>query len=414
MTDSRVVEAVPLDQLDMPTLPPVGPNNPDRLKIYAEARAQSWIAKSPSGYTILRYDDVVAIHRDKRFINGINQLLRRSGITDEQFLARRPNPFLRSEGEDHARLRRLVAPAFSARGADKLRGFMRDELTLFAREVRSRGRADLATECFDKFPIAVICELLGAPREDWQRFFDWTSTIFEVYGVSAGQRMDAILQAHRELDEYIEAMIDARRSRPADDLLTSLIVAEEGGDRLSTEEMQSVVEAIMLAGTDTTRNQLGITFITLMRRPEQLEILRRDPSLIPGAVEESLRYLATSGGQSRYVPEDAEYKGVLFPAGTLFFTNFVSANFDPAIWGDDAEDFDVTRKKQGNGQLTFGIGRHVCLGASIARFELEEALRVLLTELPGLRLEGEIAARAGGDSSGMWGFDSIPVTFDKE
>ena len=409
---TAIAEGLPrIDEIDVPVIPAVPTNDPNRLAIYAAAREKSWIAKAPHGYTVLRYEHVVAIHRDKRFVNGINAMLRRSGITDERFLARRPNPFLRSEGEDHSRLRRLVTPVFSSRGADKLRPAMREELKAFAENVRLAGKADLC-DCFNFFPISVICSLLDVPREEWPLFLDWTNRIFEVYSARAGSRIDDIIQAQHEVEDFTARLIEKRRKQPGSDLLSELISIEEEGDRLSTEEMLSVVESLLLAGTDTTKNQLGITFATLLQRPEDLERLRQDPTLIARAVEESLRFQATSGGQSRTVHEDTEYNGMIFPAGTIFFTNFVSANFDPAIWGPDADLFDITRTKKGSGQLTFGIGRHVCIGRFIANAELEEALAVLLAELPGLRLDGEMAAKDSNNGTGMWGFDSIPVAFD--
>jgi cytochrome P450 len=409
--ESSTADLPRIEDLDLPVLGEFVPNDPGRFAMLDAARSKSWIARKGTGYSILRYEDVVAVHRDKRFINGGNVGLRRAGITDERFLARRPNPFLRAEGEDHARLRRLVAPAFSARGADKLRPFMRKELNDFADQVLARGHAELVSECFDMFPIAVICHLLGAPREDWRLFFDWTREIFQIYGGDIESNMERILEAHRELDDYTERLIESRRKTPGPDLLTELIAAEEAGDRLSTDELVSIVEAVLLAGTDTTRSQLGITVATVLQNPDQLAKLLADPALVAPAVEESLRYLATSGGQPRYAPEDTEFKGVLFPAGTLFETNFVSANFDPAIWGNDADTYEIERPKAGYGQLTFGIGRHVCLGASIARAELEETLLVLLQRLPGLRIAGDVAYKSsfGG---GMWAVEHLPVAFD--
>lgn len=406
-----------VSELELPQLPFIEPDRADRLSLLAAAREKHWLAKTPEGYSVLRYEDVVAIHNDKRFVNGINVGLRRAGITDERFLARRPNPFLRAEGADHVRLRRLVFPALSARSADKLRPFMRRELNAMIDAVADRGKADLVEDVFDMFPIAVICELLGAPKEDWQLFHDWANRIFKVYdgtGSIGDSRaiMDGVLAAHRELDEYTEDLIGNRRANPGGDLLTQLITAEEEGDRLSAEELQSIVEAVLLAGTDTTRSQLGIMFATLLRHPDQMALLLERPDLIENTVEESLRFHSSTGGQPRYVHEDTEYKGVIFPAGTLFSTNFVAANFDPTVWGDDAEHFNIARKKERHGQLTFGIGRHLCLGNFIARAELQEALRVVLKRMPGLRVDGEIEWRSGV-GGGLWGTERFPVVFDQ-
>jgi len=402
-----------ITELELPTLPPMAPNDDFRLERLAEARARSWIARTPDGaYSVLRYEDVAAIHRDRRFVNGGNVALRRSGVTDEGFLARRPNPFLRSEGADHVRLRRLVNPAFSAAGAERLRPFMRQELGKIVDAMVREGRADLVRDLSNSFPVAVICELVGAPAEDRQRFFDWTREIFRVYG--RGEflaSMSSTVQAHRELDAYTAALIEDRRKRPQHYLLDELITSEEAGDKLSTEELQSIVEAMLLAGIDTTRSQIGITFATLLQHPDQLARLVEDPTLIPSAVEESLRYLSSVGGQPRYVPEDTEYRDVIFPAGTLLFTNFVSANFEPEIWGPDVNTFDVTRDAGAVTHLTFGHGRHFCLGNFIARAELQECLAALLPRLTNLRLNGEIAWKSAG-AGGMWGLDHLPVIFD--
>ncbi|MBV9843354.1 MAG: cytochrome P450 [Sphingomonadaceae bacterium] len=401
----------PVDEIDLPVLPRFGPRDPARFEILREARERHWLARSEGGFTVLRYPEVVAMHRDARFVNGGNVSLRRAGITDERFLSRRPNPFLRAEGADHKRLRKLVAAAFSVRGAEKHRAFMRAEIDRMIDRVAAAGRAELIEDLFDPFPTAVICELLGTPREDWQLFFGWTRDIFQIYTGDVGASMDRILAAHQELDQYVEELIEKRRRVPGDDLLTELIQAEEAGDRLSTEELQSIVEAVLLAGTDTTRTQLGITLATVLQHPDQLAKLQGDPSLIPGAVEESLRFLSSVGGQPRYVPEETAFKDVIFPADTLLQTNFVSANVDPLIWGDDAERFDVSRKPTaGNGQLTFGIGRHICLGASIARVELEEMLATILWRMPNIAIDGGVEWRAQA-GAGMWGAERFPVTF---
>lgn len=406
--------ARPITELDLPLLEPMEPKDPRRFEMLARAREKSWIARTvDGGYSILRYDDVTAIHRDRRFVNGGGAALRQAGITDERFLARRPNPFLRSEGADHTRLRRLVTPAFSPSGADKLRPFMREELAAIGDAIIAEGRADLVRDLCDSFPVAVICELVGAPREDRKLFFNWTRDIFRVYGGGNIQAsMARVLEAHRELDDYIEKLIEQRRKQPQAHLLDELIATEEAGDRLSNEELQSVVEAMLLAGTDTTRSQIGITFATLLQHPDQMAKLVAEPSLIPGAVEESLRYLSSVGGQPRYVHEDTEYRGVVFPAGTLLHTNFVSANVEPEIWGPDAERFDITRKEDRFTHLTFGMGRHFCLGNFIARAELQECLAALLPRLPNLRLDGEVEWKSAG-AGAMWGAERVPVTFDR-
>ena len=165
-TDAERRTARLVTEIDLSEIPLMMPNRPDRLAVLAAARERHWLARMPGGYAVLRYEDVVAIHRDRRFVNGGNVALRRAGITDERFLARRPNPFLRTEGDDHTRLRRLVAPAFTRKSADKLRPFMQQALGEILDRVAPTGRSELVRDFFDPFPIAAAVKL---PRRCNQR-----------------------------------------------------------------------------------------------------------------------------------------------------------------------------------------------------------------------------------------------------
>ena len=181
------------------------------------------------------------------------------------------------------------------------------------------------------------------------------------------------MRTQDELDEYVTGLIEDRRSRPADDLLTALIAAEEDGDRLSPSELVSMVEAVIVGGTDTTRNQLGCTVALFASHPDQWALLAEQPELAARAVEESMRYLGAIRGTARYASEDIEYRDVVFPAGTFVFPSFTGANYDPGAFADPHE-FDIRKPAPAAPQLTFGSGIHYCLGASLARAELQEAL----------------------------------------
>ncbi len=189
--------------------------------------------------------------------------------------------------------------------------------------------------------------------------------------------------------------------------MSALIAAEEAGDRLSTDEMVMMAEATLMAGTDTTRNQLACSLALLVQHPEQWAALVDDPQLAPRAVEESMRYLGAVRGTARIASEDIEYRGVLFPKGSLVATSLLGANFDPDAWGDP-ERFDVSRAPA-QGQMTFGSGIHHCMGASLARAELQEALSVLAARLPDLRLDGTIEWKP--DTVGIWGPAKLPLAF---
>lgn len=401
--------AITAHELDIPELGlQLDLDREDAAARLRAAATSSWIARNPVGYSILHYDDVVAMLRDKRWHSASAKIMELGGITDPTYLARRRTSILSAEGDEHTRLRRLVGKAFSPRAADRLRPFMRDVINGLVDPVAAAGRADIAVDICEPYPIPIICELLGAPKEDWKQFSVWATDVLRIFNGNLHEDLPTIMRAQDELDEYTREMIAARRTRPADDLLTDLIAAEEQGDRLTTGELVMMVEAVIVAGTDTTRNQLGCAVALFAEHPEQWELLAARPELAPRAVEEAMRSFGAVRGTARFASEDIEYRGVLFPAGTVIATSMQTANHDPAVF-DQPEVFDITREPSGQPQLTFGSGIHYCLGAALARAELQEALPLLARRMPGLALDGPVTWKP--NAVGIFGPDHLPVTF---
>tara|TARA_Y100001949_G_scaffold30124_1_gene23188 strand:- start:7939 stop:8805 length:867 start_codon:yes stop_codon:yes gene_type:complete len=284
---------------------------------------------------------------------------------------------------------------------------MRDVVNELLDPVCERGESEFVADVCEPYPIPIICELLGAPREDWELFSRLAVDIFRVFNGNLAEDGPKIIAASEEMDAYMLNLISERRSHPRDDLLSDLIAAEEEGDRLSTDELLSMANALLLAGTDTTRNQLGCAVALFAQHPDQFELLRDDPELAPGAVEEVMRYLGAVRGTARYASEDITYRDVLFPKGTLIFPNFVAANHDKDKFVNPTT-FDITREA-GTPHLTFGSGAHFCLGASLARAELQEAFTVIARRLPDLTLDGEISWKPL--QNGIWGPESLPIAF---
>ena len=369
---------------------------------------QSWIARNLFGFSILRYDDVVAMLRDKRWHSATSRIMEMQGITDPKYLQRRRTSILSAEGDEHTRLRRLVGKAFSPRAADRLRPFMREVVGELVDAVARHGRADVAVDICEPYPIPIICELLGAPKEDWKQFSRWATDVLRIFNGNLQEDLPTIVAAQDELDEYTRGLIESRRSEPAEDLLTDLIAAEESGDKLSTEELVMMVEAVIVAGTDTTRNQLGCGVAVFAEHPDQWRLLAEQPELAPRAVEETMRYFGAVRGTGRFASEDIEYRGVLFPAGTFISPSMATANFDEAVFSDPGR-FDITREPAGQPQLTFGSGIHYCLGAALARAELQEAFPLLARRLPDLALDGPVTWKP--NAVGIFGPDHLPVTF---
>jgi cytochrome P450 len=401
--------AITAHELDIPTIEiELEPDRAVTSAALREAAAESWIAKNPFGFTILRYDDVVAMLRDKRWHSAASKVMELAGITDPVYLARQRTSILSAEGDEHTRLRRLVGKAFSPKAADRLRPFMREVIGSLVDEVAPAGRADVAVDICEPYPIPIICELLGAPKEDWKRFSRWAADVLRIFDGNLVEDLPTIIAAQDELDDYTRGLIAARRSAPRDDLLTDLIAAEEEGDRLSNEELVMMVEAVIVGGTDTTRNQLGCAVALFAEHPEQWELLATDSSLAQRAVEETMRYFGAVRGTGRFASEDIEYRDVLFPAGTFIAPSMATANFDGSVF-ERPEEFDITREPSGQPQLTFGSGIHYCLGAALARGELQEALPLLARRMPDLAIAGPVTWKP--NAAGIFGPSHLPVTF---
>ncbi|MFM8388441.1 MAG: cytochrome P450, partial [Actinomycetota bacterium] len=323
--------STPVSELDLPFVG-FGDDRNERLTATMRAAEQSWLARGEIGYSILRYDDVIAVLRDKRWHSAIPLVIEMSAEATPEFKMRRRESILSAEGETHVRLRRLVAPAFSPRRADTLRPAMREVVNGLVDRVASSGTADIAIDICEPYPIPIICELLGAPKADWELFSRWATDVLRVFDNNFKVDMPAIMAAQDELDAYTRGLIADRRSKPRDDLLTDLIAMEEAGDRLTTEELVMMVEAVIVGGTDTTRNQLGLAVDLLIEHPDKWRHLADDPTVAPRFVEETMRTSGAVRGTGRVASCDIEYKGVLFPAGTIVFPVLAAANRDPSVF----------------------------------------------------------------------------------
>jgi cytochrome P450 len=184
-------------------------------------------------------------------------------------------------------------------------------------------------------------------------------------------------------------------------------LAQGSGDRLSNEEMAMMAEAVLMAGTDTTRNQLACCIALFAEHPTQWALLAEHPELAPRAVEESMRFLGAVRATVRFASEDIEYRGVVFPQGTIVSTALAGANRDPEIW-ENPNQFDITQERT-TAQMTFGAGIHFCMGAALARAELQEALPLLARRMPDLALNGEVEWKPA--TFGIWGPARLPVRF---
>ena len=297
---------------------------------------------------------------------------------------------------DHTRLRSLVARAFTVRQVEKLRPQVRELTASLLDDLEAAGPpADLVDTYALPLPVAVICRLLGVPAEDRPRFRVWSDAALSTSSLTAEE-----FEANREeLRAYMGELIAVHRQDPQDDLMTALIEARDGGDRLSELELVDLCVAVLVAGHETTASQIPNFVLTLLDHPDQLARLRARPELIANAVEELLRFvpLGSGAGQPRYATEDVEVGGTLVRAGAPVLVATGAANRD-ALRFTAPGVLDIAR--DGNQHLGFGHGVHHCLGAPLARLELQEALSALITRFPGLKLAGDVTWKSADAGPG--------------
>ncbi|HLG92435.1 MAG TPA: cytochrome P450, partial [Acidimicrobiales bacterium] len=286
------------------------------------------------------------------------------------------------DAPEHRRHRALVSAAFQAKA---LQRFEQELVAKVVSELidafEDHGRAELVRQFTFLFPIRVIARILGLPPEDHADFQRWTVAI-----VGAQGNWEGGLEASKELAEYLAPILEERRARPADDLISQLAQAEIDGDRLSDEEIFSFVRLLLPAGAETTYRSSGNLIYLLLSHPDQLEAVRRDRQLVPQAIEEALRLEPPLLITSRLCVGDAEVGGTRVPAGSQVVVMLGSANRDEERY-PDPDRFDVFRQPQPH--VSFGHGPHLCLGMHLARLETKVALNALLDRLPGLRLDPE-------------------------
>jgi cytochrome P450 len=365
-----------------------------RLREQAPVLRGRYLDGSPLWY-VTRFDDVRTVLNDARFVNnptsvaGVTANSRRDramemmGVSADlaEYLS---GSILDSDPPDHTRLRKLVSRTFTVRRVAELRPRV-EQITadlLDGLAAAAPGPVDLVEGFAYPLPITVICELVGIPEADRPAWHGWGRALITM-------DRDVLPTALREMVDHVLALIGRRRAEPTDDLLSGLIrTHDEDGDRLSDGEMVSLVLTLVLAGHETTAHLIGNATVALLTHPDQLALLRRDPGLWPGAVNELMRWCGpVQIGRLRYAAEDLELGGTAIVAGDAVQPVLVSANFDPREYVDP-DVLDVTRRPsgRGDGHVGFGHGAHYCLGAALARQEGEVALSALFDRFPDLAL----------------------------
>lgn len=374
--------------------------------VRAARETGAWMAKYAMGYIPLDYEGVKffarADHLCRMPHRAITQMFGAEGTQFARFNDHMMNGL---DGEAHARLRRLIAPAFTPKEANRHRENMRTTLRRVIRPFVARGECDFV-EAITKYPITVVCQQIGVPVEDVDQFQEWVDGLEAAAAQDPGC-VEILNHSIGSMFGYVEGLVARRKAsgeRPAD-LLQSLLDAREAGDALTEEELYCMLILLLGGGFDTTRNQIALLVYVMTQHPQYWKRAAEDPAFVKPLIEESLRYLNTIGSNHRVTNVDFEYRGVTIPENTFIsLCQFVPGR-DPKA-NEDPETFNPDRKNPQH--VTFGQGAHLCVGMFIARAMMEEAVPILARAFPDLQQAGEVAFKP---ALGAWGLVNLPIRF---
>jgi cytochrome P450 len=390
--ESLTVTAAP----PAPLFDPFAPGfTDDPYPQYATLREAAPVYEHPLGFWLLtRYEEVSWLLRaglsveDRNVGDGPLKQLREQMRGDE--LVMDGLSMLDRDAPDHTRLRKLVSKAFTPRAIQALQPRIAALVDAMLDAAERQRQVDLVEALAFPLPFAVIAELLGTPSADQDRIRQLSGTVVRsLEPVNDPDLVAAIMAADAALTEIAAGMIAWKRANPGADLLTALIQAEDDGDVLNDDELIAQTLLLYIAGHETTVNLIAGGALALLRRPDQLALLRQDPALAPNAVEELLRYDSPVQASRRITLEPIELGGAEIPAGAFVMASLASANRDELFWGSDASELKLARENARQ-HVSFGAGPHHCLGASLARLEATTALQRLASRFPGLALDGDV------------------------
>lgn len=348
-------------------------------------RDERWWVETSYGWAVLDYEHGAALLKDRRFQQGNARWPEQNGIHSGHFAGWWKETLLSLEGDDHARVRRLLMPAFRNK---TIAGF-RPQFQALADELvdgfADRGEVEFISEFAEPYAARILCQLLGLPEEEWEQLAHWADDLGKSFGIAVKQDLPRIEAALEGLYGYVDDVVEKRLAAPADDLVSTLVRAstEEDG-RLSRDELGVALVFLAFAGMETTRNQLGLALQTLLAHPDQWKLLAEQPELGAQAVEEVMRVNPTVTWVTREALEDIDFDGLVLPKGGIVQVLSHSAGTDPAAMPDPS--FDIRELRPPH--LGFGAGVHHCLGHFVARTDMAVALPLLARRMPDARPDG--------------------------
>lgn len=389
---------------DAPFINLADPSFSIRSKPVKDARDKSWYSATPYGLAVLRHEHVKALLLHEKLRQGSHAWPAHNEV-EGLFADWWGRTILVKEGADHARLRKLVNPAFAPRIVHSMLDDFEAIATELVAEFVDNGKCDFMEEFANPYAARILCHILGIPKEESGHVLELSATMGLALGVSFKKHEAAIEEATKAMFDYAAALVNKRRSFPGDDFMSALVAASEDNDRLSDQELSDMIVMLVFAGIDTTRNQIGLSMDLFLEHTDQWELLAADPELATRAVEEVLRVRPTITWVTREVVEDFEYNGLEIKRGTTLHLLSESSGTDPKVF-EPGFDITVPRKRH----FGFGGGIHHCLGHAIARSDMAVALRILPARITNIRADGLTTFLP---DSGNTGPINQPIAFDK-
>jgi cytochrome P450 len=349
-----------------------------------KAREEDWYVETNWGWAVLRYEEVNALLKDRRFRQGNARWPAQNGIHSGMFSDWWQETLLSLEGEDHLRIRRLLSPAFRNKTIAAMRPRFQDLANELIDGFAERGEVEFVSEFAEPYASRIICVLLGLPEDNWPQVAHWADDLGKSFGINVAADLPRIEAALDGLYGYLDEVIAERQVRPRDDLVTSLLQAQETEGTLTRHELGVALVFLAFAGMETTRNQLGLALQTLLAHPDQWRLLGQRPELGAQAVEEVMRVNPTVTWVTREAIEDVEFQGLRIPKGGIVQMLSHAAGTDPAAMPDPT--FDITEVRPPH--LGFGAGVHHCLGHFVARTDMAVALPLLARRMPDAKPDG--------------------------
>ncbi|MGZ4295088.1 MAG: cytochrome P450 [Solirubrobacteraceae bacterium] len=379
---------------------------------YRQAMAQigahdGWLAACPFGFLVLERESAEFFLRTRDAVFPGMTIAEIFQITEGPLHEEIVKNIINVNGDDHRRLRNLVNPALAPRAVARYRPAMREYLAELLDGLAPATECEFIAAIAKPYPSLVIAHVMGTPRRWAPKLHEWSNVIQRQFdATSLAEDRPRIEAAVEEFYAFADELIAERRGDPGEDLITDLIAAESEGERLNHDELRNLVLNILVGGVDTSQSQLAHAVRLLAGHPEQWEALRSDPDgLALAAVDEALRYEPITPFTARITTAEIEHRGITFPAGSVILVSAWHANRQ----GVDGDAFDITADRGGARVLTFGAGIHYCVGANLARAEMQEGLAELARRAARVQLAGEPEF---GTPSGIYGLETLPLRFD--